>query len=88
MRRRLGFTVTRIYSTKEIFKKISPDNLRAFSIMDTFVWIIVVLIVVATIVLSLLTSVTKWSDKVVEKYAKNDSKELKQQDKSNSSSSE
>lgn len=56
--------------------------------MDTFIWIVVVLIIIVTVVLSLLTSVTKWSDKVVEKYVTNDSKELPEDKKPNSSNSE
>lgn len=38
--------------------------------MEAFIWVTVIVICVATIIITMLTSVTKWSNKVVDKYVK------------------
>lgn len=38
--------------------------------MDLAIWIIVIVVCVLGLVFALLTSVTKWGDKVVDKYVK------------------
>jgi hypothetical protein len=38
--------------------------------VETFIWVTVIVICVATVIITMLTSVTKWSNKVVDKYVK------------------
>jgi hypothetical protein len=40
--------------------------------LDLAIWIIVIVVCVLGLVFALLTSVTKWGDKVVDKYVKED----------------
>lgn len=45
--------------------------------METAIWLVVILIAVVTLVLTLVTSVSKWSNKAVTKYVKDEEQGLK-----------
>lgn len=48
--------------------------------MSLAIWIIVIVVCVLGLIFSLLTSVTKWGDKMVDKYVPEDDKEIKNKD--------